>query len=140
MKKAVIIVGSHYAGKSKTINKHFKPCVGISKRCRLFQIDQHDGVVLSQSLEERFGHGHILSQSLEEKGQVDVRSVVAKYQRYELLVFAARPSNENPSLYKALKSELESRGFSVETVRVEKGQPETFYAERAQEILQCLRT
>ena len=66
MKKAVIVVGSHYAGKSKTIRKFFKPLVGISGNRRLFQIGQHDGAVLSQSLEERLRDGHVLSQSLEE--------------------------------------------------------------------------
>jgi hypothetical protein len=138
MKRAVI-VGSHFAGKSKTIKKFFKPLVGISGNQRLFQIGQHRGAALSQSLEERFGNGHILSQSLEEKGLVDVRCVVANYQHYERLVFAARPSTETRSLYGMLKSELESRGFSVATVSVVRNQPDSFYAERAQEILQHLQ-
>ena len=138
MKRAVI-VGSHFAGKSKTIKKFFKPLVGISGNRRLFQLDNYGGAVLSQSLEERFGNGHVLSQSLEEKSLVDVRSVVAEYQHYERLVFAARPSSEARSLYEPLKSELESRGFSVATVSVVRNQPDSFYAERAQEILQHLR-
>src|SRR5262245_46824391 len=112
MKNAVIVVGSHYAGKSKTIKKFFKPLVGISGNHRLFDLGQHGGVVLSQSLEERFGNGHVLSQSLEEKRLIDVRGVVAKYQHYQSLVFAARPSTEPGSLYQALKSTLETHGFS----------------------------
>lgn len=139
MKKAVIVVGSHYAGKSKTIKMFFKPLVGISGNRRRFQLGQYDGAVLSQSLEERFGNGHVLSQSLEEKGLVDVRGVVSNYKHYERLVFAARPSSEARSLYKTLKSELESCGFSVATVSVVKDQPDSFYAERAQEILQHLQ-
>jgi hypothetical protein len=139
MKRAVIVVGSHHAGKSKTIKKFFKPLVGISGNRRLFQIGQHKAAVLSQSLEERFGNGHVLSQSLEEKGLVDVRGVVANYQHYERLVFAARPSSEARSLYGTLKSELESRGFSVATVSVVRNQPDSFYAERAQEILRHLQ-
>ena len=138
MKKAVIVVGHHYAGKSKTIKKFFKPLVGISGNRRLFQIGPQHCAVLSQSLEERFGNGHVLSQSLEEKGLADVRGIVSNYQHFERLVFAARPSNEPCSLYGKLKSELESRGFSVATVSVVKDQPGSFYAERAEEILQHL--
>jgi len=138
MKIAVVVVGSHYAGKSKTIKKFFKPLVGISGNQRLFQLGQHDGAVLSQSLEERFGNGHVLSQSLEEKGLIDVRGIVWKYQLYEWLVFAARPSTETGSLYGSLKSELESRGFLVATVFVVGNQPDSYYAERAREVLEYL--
>jgi hypothetical protein len=79
-----------------------------------------------------------LSQSLEEKGLENVRDVVDKYQHYDWLVFAARPSNETASLYLTLKSELEAHGFSVETVYVVRNQPDAYYAERAQEILDHL--
>ena len=75
MKRAVIVVGSHYAGKSKTIKKFFKPLVGISGNRRLFQLDNYGGAVLSQSLEERFGNGHVLSQSLEERRAYSYRTV-----------------------------------------------------------------
>lgn len=139
MKKAVIVVGSHHAGKSKTIIKYFKPLVGISGNKRKFDLGQHDGAVLSQSLEERFGNGLVLSQSLEEKGLLDVRRVLDKYQHHDRLVFAARPSDERWSLYGKLKSELEIRDFSVKTVRVVKNRPVSFYRERAQEILQSLQ-
>ncbi len=138
MKRAVIVVGSHYAGKSKTIRKFFKPLVGISGNRRRFQIGGYDGNVFSQSLEERFGNGHVLSQSLEEKGLAGVRGIMADLQHYERLVFAARPSSEAGSLYGKLKAELESRGFSVATVNVVRNQPDDFYRERAQEILQHL--
>lgn len=126
-------------GGLRGIREFLKPLVGISGNQRLFQLGQHGGAVLSQSLEERFGNGHVLSQSLEEKGSADVRDVVAKYQHYEKLVFAARPSTEAGSLHLTLKSELESKGFSVATVCVLKEQPASFYAERAQEILEHLR-
>jgi hypothetical protein len=139
MKRAVIVIGSHYAGKSKTIRNFFKPLVGISGNQRFFQIGPDSGAVLSQSLEERFGNGHILSQSLEEKKLADVAGVVASYQYYERLVFAARASCETRSVYDKLKSELKSRGFSVATVSVLRNQPDSFYAERAQEILRNLQ-
>jgi hypothetical protein len=142
VKRAVIVVGRHYAGKSRTIKQFFKPLVGISGNRRFFQIGAHDAAVLSQSLEERFRNGrdgHVLSQSLEEKRYVDVRRVVATYDRYARLVFAARPRDEAGSLYEALKSELEGRDFSVATVTVVRGRSESFYAERAQEILRHLQ-
>ena len=139
MKKAVIVVGSHYAGKSKTINQFFKPLVGLSGRQRRFYLANFAGAVFSQSLEERFGYDGILfSQSLEEKGIRDVRAVVADCQHYQRLVFAARPENEAVSLYGSLKSELETQGFSVATVRVVRNQPEAFYADCAKQIIQQL--
>ena len=32
MKKAVIVLGKHYAGKSRTINKYLKPLLGTASR------------------------------------------------------------------------------------------------------------
>lgn len=128
MKKAVIVVGSHCVGKSKTINKYFKPLIGLSGRQRNF----NQGRVLSQSLEER--EGHVLSQSLEEKGLESVQGFINKYADLKYLICAARPDGETPSLYKALKSELEHLGYQVKTVNIVKDQPESFYEARAQEI------
>lgn len=135
MKRAVIVVGSHHAGKSKTIKKFFKPLVGISGNQKIFWLGGYEGAALSQSLEERFGNGYVLSQSLEEQGALDVRAVVAKYQHYDRLVFAARPRSEGGSLYEALKSTLEAFGFSVATVNVIKNRPDSFYDECAHQIL-----
>lgn len=42
-------------------------------------------------------------------------------------------------MYDQLKTELEGRGFSVATVSVLRNQPDSFYAERAQEILRNLQ-
>ena len=128
MKKAVIVVGSHCVGKSKTINQYFKPLIGLSGRQRNF----NNGRVLSQSVEER--EGHVLSQSLEEKGLKSVKEFISKYADLKYLICAARPDGEIPSLYKKLKSELERLGFQVKTVNIIKDQPESFYKDRAQEI------
>ncbi|MDD2369316.1 MAG: hypothetical protein PHQ90_08445 [Sulfuricurvum sp.] len=133
MKKAVIVVGSHGTGKSKTINKYFKPLIGLSGRERNFS----RGRVLSQSLEER--EGHVLSQSLEEKGLKSVKEFIEKYANLNYLVCAARPDGETPSLYKILKTELETKGFNVSTVRVFSGEMEAFYEDKAQEILNNLQ-
>jgi hypothetical protein len=140
MKRAVIVVGSHYAGKSKTITKFFKPLVGISKRSRRFRLARREGEVFSQSLEERFKHGHILSQSLEEKRRQEVRDVVAKYRHYDFLVFAARPADEAPSLYIALKRRLKRCGFEVATVRVIAEQEDSYYQSKAKKIYRRLLT
>ncbi len=128
MKKAVIVVGSHCVGKSKTINQYFKPLIGLSGKQRNFK----NGRVLSQSIEER--DGHVLSQSLEEKGLKSVKDFISKYANFNYLICAARPDGENPSLYKKLKSELEGLGYQVQTVNIVKGQPESFYQSKAQEI------
>lgn len=136
MKKAVIVVGSHHAGKSKTINQYFKPLVGISSMQRKFLL----GRVLSKSLEEKEGHN--LSQSFEEKG-LEIESVVNKfineYARFLYVVCAARPENESPSYYKIIRKKLEDRGFNVKTVSVIKGQSELYYQEIANEIYTYLQ-
>lgn len=128
LKNAVIIVGSHGAGKSKTINQYFKPLIGLSGKQRNFS----RGRVLSQSLEER--EGHVLSQSLEEKGLKSVKEFIEKYADLNYLVCAARPDRETPSLYKILKTELETKGFKVSKVEVFSGKEESFYQDKAQEI------
>lgn len=132
MKKAVIVVGSHCVGKSKTINKFFKPMVGLSGRQQIFP----KGRVMSQSLEER--NGRVLSQSLEERDFRDVKYFVKKYANLKYFVCAARPDGENPSLYKALKTELENNGFRVDTVYIIGEQKDSFYKEKAKNILDFL--
>lgn len=136
MKKAVIVVGTHHAGKSKTINKYFKGKIGLSEKERKFSVGDNKGHILSQSLEEKYGI--INSQSLEEKGLVEVTTTVEKYKNYEQLIFAARPENEKLSYYKDLKKQLEKRGFVVETVKIIRDQKESYYKEKAEEIYKKL--
>jgi hypothetical protein len=140
MKKAVIVVGSHHAGKSRTISKFFKPLIGISRNSRCFRLGRRRGEVFSQSLEERFRYGQVLSQSLEEKGLRDVRQIVAKYRHYDMLVFAARPADERRSLHIALKRELNRCGFEVATVKVVADQDDSYYASKAKKIYRSLLT
>ena len=104
MKKAVIVVGSHNAGKSRTINQYFKPLIGLTEKQRNFS----NGRARSQSIEEQ--EGKVLSQSLEEKGLKSVGEFIYKYTDLKYLVCAARPDREAPSLYKILKTELEKKG------------------------------
>lgn len=64
MRKAVVVVGRHHAGKSKTINKHLKHRLGIGKHVHKFWLNGQKGFVLSQSREEAAKQaGYILSQS-----------------------------------------------------------------------------
>jgi hypothetical protein len=91
MKKAVIVVGSHYAGKSKTIRKYLKPKLSITEHEHKFTRNGNDGFVLSQSLEE---------------SDRDVDDLIKKYMDYDLLVLSARPANEMPSSLNELKVKL----------------------------------
>lgn len=141
MKRAVIVVGSHYAGKSKTINKYFKRMVGLTTRARKFNLRGTSGRVYSQSREEASRlHGYARSQSLEESGRTarEVLRLIRANAHYKLLVLAARPENEKPSCLPVLKSGLRAAGFRVFLVRVVAKQPERFYAERGREILRHL--
>jgi hypothetical protein len=133
MKKAVIVVGPHFSGKSKTIKKYFKPLVEISGSQRTFELNEKPGRVLSQSLEEK-RLGRVLSQSIEEKGITDVKAFLSRYLFCQWLVLAARPLDERGSHLNELKMILNSKGFSVHVVEVDKNQPESFYEQRANEI------
>jgi hypothetical protein len=140
-KIAVIVVGSHYAGKSKTINKYLKPRLRISRRAHKFKLRGAHGKVLSQSREEATKRsGFARSQSLEEsrRTSADVLRLIRANSGFDCLVFAARPSDEKPSFLLLLKSALKANGFRVFLVRVVRDQPKRFYAKCASKILQHL--
>ena len=134
MKKAVIVVGPHFSGKSKTIKKYFKPLIGLSENQRTFDLNEKPGVVLSQSLEEK-RLGRVISQSIEEKPISNVKEFLTQYLFCQWLVLAARPSTEAGSHLKEILGILKTNGFSVLVIDVVKGQPESFYKQRAKEIL-----
>ena len=117
MKKAVVVAGSHHAGKSKTINMYLKRKLRMGKRQHRFWLKGKGGFVLSQSREEAAPqNGFVLSQSLEETGNCkNVATLVQKHSHYDLLVLAARPSNETPSCLNQLKSALKSAGYRERT-------------------------
>ena|SRR5579871_4019848 len=141
MKRAVIVVGSHRAGKSKTINKYLKPRLKIRSRAHKFTLDGASGKVLSQSREEAAGKsGFVRSQSLEEsrRTSADVLRLVETNTRFDRLVLAARPSHERLSFLTLLKSVLRKNQYRVFLVRVAPNRRERFYVERALEILRHL--
>ena len=124
MKKAVIVVGPHFSGKSKTINKHFKHRVGLTEEKRKFTLKGKDGYVLSQSAEE--------------KRLSNLQDFLKRYLKYHWLVLAARPEEKDESHYKSILAILKRNGFSVETVIVEKDQPESYYVGRGKSIFSHL--
>ena len=123
MKKAVIVVGTHYAGKSKTIREHLKPKLGIAKNEHKFIRNGKAGFVLSQSLEE---------------ADRDVDYVIKKYVIYDLLVLSSRPAHERPSCLNELKAKLQTAGYRVSEVLVDRTDEEDYYDSKADEILNCL--
>lgn len=134
MKKAVVVVGPHFSGKSKTIKKYFKRLVGLSEGQRSFTLRDKLGRVLSQSLEEK-RLGRVLSQTAEEKRLPNLFEFLSRYLSCNWLVMAARPRDEPGSHYREIVATLKQSGFSVHTVYVRAGEPESFYKLRAAEIL-----
>ena len=120
MKKAVIVVGKHYVGKSKTINIHLKAKLGIGRYQHKFTRNGKAGFILSQSFEE---------------ADRDVDYVIKKYLAYDLLVVSTRPADETGSCLNELRIKLNSAGYSVGEVLVEHNDD---YAGKADEILQHL--
>jgi len=132
-KRAVIVVGSHYAGKSKTINCYFKKLVGIPEEKRKFDIKGSEGQALSQSNEEK--RGLIISQSPEEKRIKELEAAIERYLGYQYLVLASRPDGESPSYYKEIKAILEKADYIVTTVEVfDHGDDESYYENKGKEV------
>lgn len=123
MKKAVIVVGSHYAGKSKTVRKYLKPKLSIREYKHKFTRNGKEGFVLSQSLEE---------------ADRDVDDLIRKYTDYDLLVLSARPANEMPTSLNELKIKLQAAGYRASEVFVSRTNDESYYDGKADEILKCL--
>jgi hypothetical protein len=123
MKKAVIVVGKHRVGKSKTIREYLKPKLGIGKDARIFSRNGQ--------------RGHILSQTLEEpKRKRSGQEVVTKYSNYDLLVFSARPVTDGRSQLTELSKALKDNGYRVNIVDVAgKDQPTRYFDAKANEII-----
>ncbi len=120
MKKAIIVVGSHYVGKSKTIRQYLKPKLGIGRNKHKFSLNGIAGYILSQSFEE---------------ADRNLDKTIQRYNIYGLLVLAARPSNEKKSFLKELKLKLHKAGFVVSEVLIERTDEESYYEHKASEIL-----
>jgi len=122
MKKAVIVVGRHHAGKGKTIRLYLKPKLGIDTNVHKFTRSGQSGYVLAQSFEE---------------ADKDIL-IIVNYSHYELLIPAARPAHETPSCLVGLKAKLEEEGYRVSTVDVVRTSNEAYYEQKAEEILSRL--
>jgi hypothetical protein len=123
MKIAVVVVGSHFSGKSKTINQYLKPMLGIRLRARFFVRNERQGVVLSQSFEE--------------SGR-DLNEVIARYSERDLFVLPARPEGEAASRLLQIESALSRHGFKHTRVAVSAEHEESYYLGKAKQVLKCL--
>ncbi|MBL8494119.1 MAG: hypothetical protein JNM37_07660 [Rhodocyclaceae bacterium] len=124
MKIAVIVVGSHFTGKSRVINAYLKPLLGLSLRQRLFHRKGKSGCILSQSLEESRSEG---------------KDKIQRHAHFDLLVLAARPDTESPSQLLATEKLLTKHGFKRFRVVMD-GDPqsEPYCKRKAKEILKHL--
>src|SRR5437773_3760131 len=111
MRKAVIVVGKHYAGKSKTIRKYVTEKLDIGEDGHKFAYKDQDGYILSQTFEE---------------ADRNIETAVAKYSKYDLLILAARPAGENPSCLTELTEALQAAGYHVSMVNVIKASNESY--------------
>lgn len=123
MKIAVIVVGSHFSGKSRTINDFLKPMLGIARRARLFVRNDKHGCVLSQSFEE---------------SSVDPAERIGRYAHLDLLVLAARPERESASRLLEIEAILFKHRFDHSRVLLKSDQSVSYYKAQAQRILRNL--
>jgi len=118
-KITIVVIGEHFAGKSKTINKYLKTKFGMDERQHKFTYKKHEGYILSQSREER----------------EDFENDISRYSKYDILVLATRPRSEEKSLLKDTEAKLKKMGFKFFLVQIIKDQKENFYKEKANEIM-----
>ena len=123
MKQAIIVVGSHFSGKSKTINVYLKQKLGLSEKSHIFNLKDKEGFILSQSFEE---------------AERDIDYVIKKYSYYHYLVLAARPKNETPSDLEEALVKLSAAGYTVHTVIINQEIEESYYDTKANEIIRYL--
>ncbi|SBS28870.1 hypothetical protein MSP8886_01343 [Marinomonas spartinae] len=124
MKSAVVVIGSHFVGKSKTINVYLKPKLGLTQKAHVFTLNEKDGFILSQSFEE---------------ADRSVDEVIKKYGKYYYFVVAARPKNEEPSNLCEVLEKLSNAGFIVHTVIIDPNDNEIYYDKKADEIINYLK-
>ncbi len=126
MRKAVIVAGTHYSGKSRTLRDYLKPRLKMGNG-RYFMRNDQSGCVLVQTCEE---------------AEVDVKERVRKYSGCDYLVLAARPANESLSYQTELEAELKNAGYQVKTLRIvkprEKNLEDEYYSGIADEIVAYL--
>lgn len=121
MSIAVLVVGSHYSGKSRTINHFLKPKLGIGNniRIRKFTINGKQGIIWAQSPEE---------------SDRDIKYLLEICFRYEIVVIPCRPPNETPSYYTTLVDGLKSRRFRISVVQLVRTGSEQYHREKGKEI------
>ena len=126
MKKAFVVVGKHYSGKSRTLRDYLKPRLNMGNG-RYFTRNGQSGCVLVQSCEE---------------AEADLKDRIEKYSGYDYLVLAARPANELPSYQLELEAELKKVGYQVKTLHIVKPKQESladeYYGGIADEIIAYL--
>jgi len=103
MKIAVLVIGEHYAGKSKTLKDYVKPMLGISKHAHKFSYRRYNGYIKTQTLQET-------NQGVDELDQ---------YKGYDILVLPSRPEEVGPPNHPTLtriRDKLKDLGFMVREV------------------------
>jgi hypothetical protein len=124
MKIAVLIIGSHYTGKTRTINDFLKPMLRIKrKRISKFNLNGREGRIWSQSLEEA-------------KRSIDLFIHICI--QYELIVVPCRPANEKLSYLVKVEQRLRKQGFIVHRVQIVKS-TNLYYKNKAKEIYNYLK-
>jgi hypothetical protein len=112
MKKAVIVIGRHGAGKSDIINEIIKPLLGIGCKSNLFTV-------------ENWNDGKIFSQSSEEKSNETAQGRVKKLLNSKYVITACRPAEELNSHFKDVKKLLKAKKYDVLEIRIENNDKQT---------------
>lgn len=96
-KLAIIVIGEHYAGKSRTLIEYVKPAFGLNRLAHKFRFNNCSGYIKTQTLQE----GNEPIDSLD------------KFQVYDVFVLASRPCGEGNPQLSEIKNKLRELGFTV---------------------------
>src|SRR5690606_18214544 len=108
-----------YSGKSKAIRKYLKPKLGLTKNQRLFQLNNKNGYVRSQSFDEE---------------GVDAKHIINIYAKScDFLIFTAKPHERGLNLTD-IGHMLSESGFNVLTIEITKNLRDSYYEKIANEI------
>lgn len=125
MKKlAIIVVGKHYAGKTRTLWQ-VKSLLKMRNRGFKFTLGKCTGWILTQTLQEP-------------DPPRDLESL-NRYQGCDVLILPSRPKGESSPTLQQIKKKLRELGFKISEVNIERRKTETYRKTKAREIIRIVK-
>jgi hypothetical protein len=112
MRGAIVVVGSHCVGKSRTLNNHLKPLLGMNPSDNGFCVNNVYGFLWSQTIEEC---------------EADPCIRIGDRRTYDLLVVPARPRWEDVTQLDNVIRVLNIYGYTWQEIYIRGGMVDGYY-------------